>query len=83
MVGVFPKVLQVHSCADSSSCTSMYLGRILKKRSCLFIILLGKLYEDEILFVHVGLAESIEHTLLMLEVRGSNPENTTSLPETL
>ena len=33
--------------------------------------------------VHVGLAEWIEHPLLMLEVRGSNPgpsENTTSLP---
>ena len=34
-------------------------------------------------WVHVGLAEWIEHPLLMLEVRGSNPapsENTTSLP---
>ena len=33
--------------------------------------------------VHVGLAEWIQHPLMVLEVRGSNPtssENTTSLP---
>ena len=36
--------------------------------------------------VHFGLAEWIQHPLLVLEVRGSNPtpsENTTSLPPKL